>query len=168
MDEVCLLDYSCKKQPMNCCCTDRDEKAHGMVSKTVFAIRGDLNTSDYPARVAVCAIARQVVSPANRPECTIQENYAKKEEECAASRNSCGRVLNANAWGFESPHSDILFNNQKIGGLFMENLRLKISNAQKRIKKFEKQMKLSDSQVWAKLIDNELYLIKLYKKRLNK
>ncbi len=50
----------------------------------------------------------------------------------------------------------------------MENLRLKISNAQKRHKKFEKQMKLSDSQVWAKLIDNELYLIKLYKKRLNK
>lgn len=50
----------------------------------------------------------------------------------------------------------------------MENLRRKISNAQKRIKTFEKQMELSDSPVWAKLIDSELYLIKLYKKRLNK
>ena len=48
----------------------------------------------------------------------------------------------------------------------MENLRLKITNARKRIKSFEKQMELSDSSVWTKLIECEELLIRNYEKRL--
>lgn len=49
----------------------------------------------------------------------------------------------------------------------MENLRLKITNARKRIANFEAMQKTSDSITWSMLIKSELWLIERWEKRLS-